>query len=160
MKRFLAILMLIVFVCCIVACGKQGNSKHDAMVKEAIIQLKEYWEQIYDIDGTDIIGYKSDGHFEIKNTRVVTIKDNDIEMFQDVAYIVEFVLFTDFYGNAPFFEETYGNNNVVVYKNGKMEVSNSLIRQYHTETYKFDCSDFIESVDDYNGKYNCIEKLK
>ena len=164
MKRFIAILILIAIVFCFAACGKQDkessaanreNLKHHEIVTEATAQLKKYWQQTY--KEYDV---ETDGYFEIKNVRVITIKDNDIELFQDVAYIIEYELYTDYMGSAPYYENCGVYNNVVVNKNGTMDVKNSLIRIYRNKTYQTDYSSFIAAIDDYNSQYNCIEKLK
>ena len=164
MKRLIAILVLIAIIFCFAACGIQkqessatdtGNLKHHEIVTEATQQLKQYWKQHYKEDDIE-----TDGYFEIKNTRVITIKENEIELFKDVDYIIEYELYTDYMGSAPYYENCGVKNNVVVYKNGTMDVTNSLIRMYRSKTYQTDYSGFIEAIDDYQGQYNCIEKLK
>ena len=167
MKKCIAILALIVVVLSAAACDKQDKEqsgtnqeelKHHEMVTEATEQLKKYWEQ--EFLETKYNDYNTDGYFEIKNTRVITMKDNDIELFQDVAYIIEYELFTDYMGSAPYYENIGIYNNVVVYKNGTMNVVSNLIRQYRNQSYQLDYSGFIEAIDDYHGQYNCTEKLK
>ena len=125
----------------------QGYTTETSYIKENAIWYKE----------DDI---ETDGYFEIKNTRVITIKENEIELFKDVDYIIEYELYTDYMGSAPYYENCGVKNNVVVYKNGTMDVTNSLIRMYRSKTYQTDYSGFIEAIDDYQGQYNCIEKLK
>ena len=162
MKRCIAILLLAAVVLCAAACGKPNNAqsntnlKHDEIVTDATEQLKNYWEQYYKDPKND----SADGYFEIKNTRVITIKANEIEQFQDVAYIIEYELYTDYMGSAPYYENAGVYDNVIVYNNGTMDVSNSLIRAYRSKTYQTDYSGFIDSIDDYHGQYNCVEKLK
>ena len=63
-------------------------------------------------------------------------------------------------GCAPYYENFGVNDNVVVYKNGTMDVASNLIRLYRSKTYQTDYSGFIEAIDDYHGQYNCVEKLK
>ena len=164
MKKCIAIIAVIILVLCFTACGKQDTEsagtnkeipKHHEIVTEATAQLMEYWKQSY--KESDI---EKDGYFEIKNTRVITIKENEIELFKDVAYIIEYELYTDYMGSAPYYENCGVNNNVVVYKNGTMDVVNNLILAYRNKTYQTDYSDFIEAIDDYHGQYNCTEKLK
>ena len=158
MRRFVAILALLAVVFCFTACGKQEkkNLKHHKMVTAATAQLKKHWKQEYqDENKAD-----TDGYFEITNVRVITIKENDIKLFQDVAYIVEYELYTDYYGSAPYYDNYVVDDTVVVYKNGTMDVSQNLIWKYRNTAYQTDFSVFIEDIDDYGGQYNCIEKLK
>lgn len=124
------------------------------MITEAISELKDHWKDVYEKSGDT-----ADGYFEIKNTRVVTIKNNDLEMFSDVQYIIEFELYTDYFGSAPYYEDAGVYDNVVVYKDGTMEVVSHLIVVYRSSTFEVDFSDFIQEIDDYNGYYNCVEKL-
>lgn len=165
MKKCTAIIAVIILVLCFTACGKQDTEsagtnkeipKHHEIVTEATEQLKKYWKQEYQ----DTKHNNTDGYFEIKNTRVITIKENEIELFKDVAYIIEYELYTDYMGSAPYYENCGVNNNVVVYKNGTMDVASNLIRLYRSKTYQTDYSGFIEAIDDYHGQYNCTEKLK
>ena len=104
---------------------------------------------------------ETDGHFEIKNTRVVNIKENNTEEFKNIDYIVEFILYTDYYGSAPYYQIVGIDDTVVVHKDGTMEVQRmNLINNYRAMHYSNDFSDFIKSIDDYGDKYNCIEDLK
>lgn len=164
MKKCIAIILIIISVLCFTACGNPNTEptettketpKHQEIVTEATAQLKKYWKQAY--DEYDI---ETDGYFEIKNTRVITIKENEIERFKDVAYIIEYELYTDYMGSAPYYENCDVNNNVVVYQNGTMDIVSNLIRIYKNETYQTDYSDFIEAIDDYHDQYNCAEILK
>ena len=134
---------------------KEPTKEHNAVITEGIEELKDYWEDLY--EESDVI---TDGYFEIKNTRIITIKNNDIALFDDVKYIIEFELYTDYMGSAPYYENAGTHDNVIVYENGTMDVSNSLIRAYRSKTYQMDYSDFIQTIDDYHGYYNCAEKLK
>ena len=162
MKKGIVVLTLIVLVLSMVACGKQGglpsntNLKHHEIVTAANKQLKDCWKEYYADPENDY----TDGYFEIKNVRVVTIKNNDIELFQDVAYIIEYELYTDFMGTAPYYENCGVDNNVVVYKNGTMDVVSNFIRLYRSKTFQTDYSGFIETIDDYHSQYNCVETLK
>lgn len=130
-------------------------TKYHDIIIDAIEEVKDCWRQHYDEPE-----YKSDGYFESKNTRLITIKDNEIEQFHDVSCIIEFELFTDYYGSSPYYENININDNVIVYKNGTMDVANSPIQMYRAMTFISDFSGFIESIDDYQDQYNCVEKLK
>ena len=84
------------------------NNNNDTMIKEAVELITEYWEELY---AEDDIG---DGYFEIKNTRVIYIKENDIEQFKDKKYIIEFIIYTDYMGTAPYYSNVGMYSNVVV----------------------------------------------
>ena len=158
MKKICALLILITMLF-LSACGntEKDDNKHKESKKEnqivlgAIDVLKEHWEEQYDEMTTD-----SDGYFEIKNTRVVNIKKNKTKEFKDVDYVVEFVLFTDYFGTAPYYMNVEQNDTVVVYKDGSMKMERDVINLYRSRYYTNDFSDFIKSVDDYGDQYNCV----
>lgn len=136
------------------SCGNDNSQKE--LVDDAIEELKLSWEDIYD----NLI-FETDRYFEIKNTRVIEITKNDIEEFEDVDCIIEFVLYTDYFGAAPYYSCIGLSDSVIVYNNGDMEVSSiNLLRSYSGRYYTYDYSDIIKAVNDYGDKYNCVENLK
>ena len=152
MKKICSFLLVLCLFFSLSACG----IKDDDMVSKATNELKNHWEDLYD-DST----VKTDGYFEIKNTRVIEIKKNDIEEFEDVEYIVEFVLYTDYFGAAPYYSYAGISDSVIVYDNGDMEVAGiNLLREYSSKHYTYDYSDIIKTVNDYGDKFNCVENLK
>ena len=161
-KTFLALLMLISITVslCLVSCDSKKS-----MVEDAIETLEKYWEDLYDEDEKP--WSDADGHFEIKNTRVIKIKNNlkeDDEAFQyfgDVAYVIEFVLFTDYFAAAPYYKEYRTANSVAVYENGDFEVCPlNLFDLYTGHTFIYDYSGIIEEIVDYGNEFNCVKKLK
>ncbi|MBR2013005.1 MAG: hypothetical protein IJ995_02180 [Clostridia bacterium] len=153
MKKFLAIFLLFILSISLTACG---NDAQENMINDAVEELKSEWEDIYDDSRVE-----TDGYFEIKNTRVIEIKRNDIEEFEDVDYIIEFLLYTDYFGSSPYYSYSGTSDSVIVYDNGDMEVSSTnLLRWYSTKHYTFDYSDIIKTVNDYGDNFNCVENLK
>lgn len=160
MKRVVCVLLAVLsLVVCLgsTGCNSEGSKaeskSENKVVTEAITVLEHYWKTVYQ----DEIG---DGYFEIKNTRVVSIKENDTEEFKDVSSIIEFELYTDYFGSAPYYSNVAMHNNVVVYTDGSMEVSSNVINTYRNKHYTADFSGFVESVDDYADDYNCVKDLK
>ena len=160
MKRIAFLLFSLFLILCLVSCSGSSfdynndpTSSYDAVINKSITALKSEWKGIYNEFGRD-------GYFEIKNTRVIEIKDNDISAFKDVKYIVEFILFTDYYGSAPYYSEAVVSNVAVIYKNGNAEITGNLFRRYSSATYSYDYSDIIKNIVDCGDKYNLIEYLK
>ncbi len=151
MKKALPLVLVFVLMLILPSCQ---NDKQDKKISAAVAELKSYWKDFYSENE------KTNGYFEIKNTRVIHIKENDTEEFQDVDCIVEFVLFTDDFGSAPYYVHFLQYDCVVVYRDGTMEVQNNPISKYRATYYVIDYSHFIGSVEDLGGQYNCIEKLK
>ena len=153
MKRAIAILLILFLLVGMSACGKPEK---DETVLQAIQELKEAWKQDYATRATH-----TDGYFEIKNTRVIYIKDNSVAHFEDVACIVEFELYTDYYGSAPYYMDAGRLDSVTVYKDGTMEVNPmNPILIYSRATYTTDFSDLIGAITDYGTQYNQTTKLK
>ena len=162
MKK-LALILAVVLLFSLTACadaaqsGTQGSGAEGKIISQAAEELKKEWEAIYDGDSmTD-----TDGHFEIKNTRVIIFRENDIKEFENVAYIVEFELYTDYFGAAPYYYSADICSSVVVYEDGTMEVArHNLIEAYSAKYYSYDYTAFIEAVNDYGSEYNCTETLR
>lgn len=155
MKKAALIILSFVLVLCLTACDNNASSKP---VNDAIRELKAEWTDIYN---SQLNGLECDGYFEIKNTRVVKIDKTDIEIFSDIDYIIEFVLYTDYFASAPYYSSDGGYDSVIVYKDGSMEISRSnLLRTYRSRYFNSDFSDIIKEVYDYGDKYNCVEHLK
>ena len=150
MKK-ISIILLVLALCFLKACSSTKSA-----VKPAREKLIERWEEIYNNSQK-----QKDGHFEIINTRVITVKENNLEDFKDVKYIVEFVIFSDYNGSAPYYSQATISNSVVVYKNGEMKVpNNNLLKVYSMESNEYDYSNIIESIKDYGDDFNITKKLK
>ena len=153
MKKVISLLLIVILALGLCSC----NIGKDKRVLNAIDTLKEYWAEEYSKDL-----YKEnncDGYFEIINTRLIEIKENNTAMFKDVDYIVEFELFTDYFCNGLYYENVSMYDTVIVYKDGTTKVDSDYITRYRSTTFSNDFSAFIESVENYGDKYNCVEKL-
>ena len=173
MKKLLACLFAFVMLLSMTACGskeddepkKVKESKKDKEIVAAIEMLEEKWAEIYEDES-----YENDkGYFEIKNIRKIKIKDTlsvdaecaDLanETFGNVDYILEFVLYTDYYSSSQPFQ-THIYNEIVVHEDGSMEFSARLLTNYATRVYDYDYSGIIESIEDYGSLYNYQKNLK
>ncbi len=137
------------------------DEKYNEMVSKAIKTLENKWKEIYN-DPEDAMYEKTDGYFEIKNVRVVEIKENNVELFENVEYIVEFILFSDYFAYEPdYYFDAQMYNSVVVYEGGTMEVEQkNFFRVHVSKTYDADLSDIIQSITDLGDQYNCVNYLK
>lgn len=152
MKKLVSVILLLSFIFCLTSCGEDNNND---MVEKAVKGLENTW--IGNYYGNEI----QDWHFEIKNTRIIKIKETDIEEFKDVDYIIEFVLFTNYYNSSPYYSSVGMYDSVTVYSNGEMEVPKTNLLKYYTMShYSSDYSDIIGSIDDCGAKYNRSKKLK
>ena len=161
MKRI--ILALLTLIICLTLTSALGENlpienQYDARVQSAIEALKLEWVEKYAqyID--------ADVHLEIKNTRIVFIKDDAHEvheMFENVDYIVEFVLFSDLFGNPQYFFQWTTNDTVVFLKDGSAEVAHTnYLRIYVSRVFSYDFSGIIDSVEDLGAVYNQVFLLK
>ena len=155
MKRISVLLLVLILSFGLSACSSNKND----MISKAVNELKNHWKETYE-EMYDRINIETDRYFEIKNTRVISIKENDTDVFKDIDYIIEFVLYTDRYGSAPYYPNVGMYDNVVVFKDGSMEVQSTVMQSYIAHYYIDDLPDIIKSIDDYSDKYNCVENLK
>ena len=175
MKKLALFLVLVLLTgLCLSGCG----NPHEEMILEAIEELEDYWTDVY--DAADELDAQYDGvvdaergrYFEIKNTRVIEMAE---EVFDDdPVYVIEFLLFTDYYGSDMLMSASYtnvlgqkGQSTVLVYSDGSMKVvdNGAVINQY--ANYHMmeiagafeDAGAIIKAVDDYGDAYNCVKTL-
>ena len=166
-RRWMALAMVLVMLLTVTACKSKKKKStaptQDETVVAAVETLEKYWIEFYKQEQYE----GEDGYFEIKNTRKIEIKDTvtgadaDVaaEMFGDVDYIVEFVLYTEYYPQS-YVSQAPLSDRVIVYDDGRMEVGRDLFKDYSARVYSFDYSGIVESVEDYGDKYNCKKNLK
>ena len=158
MKKIMAVLLAVVMMLAMVACSEKKNDKHDEVITKAVEELKKAWKESYDIDEeNDAV---KDRYLEIKNTRVITVLTNDITEFLEVSYIVEFELFSDYLDTSPYYQNARVFNNVLVYRDGHMEVGSNVLKTYQDKVSGVDVYELvIDTIDDYQGAYNWSGKV-
>ena len=153
MKKFLVLLLIL----CLLLCG--CSSKSDApeiekgqekYITDATDALIKFWKAEYSDSNI------SDNHLEIKNTRIITIKDNSNEYFSDIECIVEFVLFSNYIDTAPYYLNVGVYDSVIFYKDGTLEVSPNYFNLYRGRTFSSDFSDVIDTIYDFEHYFNRI----
>ncbi len=160
MKKFL--LCLLVAALLIPA----GLCEAELDAAAAVEVLKDYWRnEVYSF------AEELPGYLEIKNTRVVVIADEiGIEdafeqeqaekCFGGVDYIVEFMLYADMLGAAPYYQNADSWNCVAVREDGSMEVLiENPFDAYRARTYSLDVSGIVADVIDLNQEYNAVYHL-
>ena len=162
MKKLLSILLIMTFMFCLTGC--KGR---DERVLDAIEELSDFWEDYY--DEHDI----KDAYLEIANTQIINIERNirvdenhqeRANRFEKIDYIVEFDLLSNAFdfdseNSSEYYSSYLTNNCVVVYKNGKSEVTNNLFNYYRASTYSTDFSGIIDSIENFHGEYDQIIEL-
>lgn len=89
--------------------------------------------------------------YQIIDARIITIKENDIELFKDVDCIVEFVLFTNYFGTAPYYCNAGIYDTVSIYRDGHAEINRqNPFYVYRTQTF----------ITDFSGIIACIENVE
>ncbi len=137
-----------------VADNKRGTvveEWQDEYIKKAIESLKTHQKKLLTSD--------DDQYLEIKNTRLITIKDDANDpygIFDDVECVVEFMLLTNYYGVSPYY--FYTTDSYAVYKNGTVKAHDafSWYRQTNDST---DFSKFIGEIYDLDDYYNEVYDL-
>ena len=145
MKKLSTIILLIGIILCFSACD---NSTHNDIITNAITELENTWETNY-----QNANINTDKYFEIKSTRIISIKENDIDEFNNVNYVVEFVLFTNYFDTAPYYSCLGQWDCVIVYENGDMEVPRkNIFSNYSTMNFDYDYSNIIDEITEYKDK--------
>ena len=166
MKKHTTLFILITLVSCLMLNGCAGKgiaNKSDKRVLNAINVLQEHWESVY--EEYDTI---KDKHLEIINTRIINIKSKinseevsgEEDLFNQIDYVVEFELLSNYYDTSPFFFNAYVDNWVVVYKDGTSKVSRNLLNIYRATTYSSDFSPIIESIEEFNSRYDQVLEIE
>ena len=141
--------------------GYWVDANTNEIVTQAIESLKQEWGVVY----SDDIYLEGEGFLEIKNTRILYTFDNidegtAAELFGDVDYIVEFLLYTNLYESAPYYMNHGLYDTVTFYSDGSIEVpAMSLLHLYRNYTLTYDFSTIVESVEDLGSAYNAVYTL-
>lgn len=148
MKKLICIFMALIMCLAMTACNNKG--KAEELVDKAADALSVKWKTIYD-DSPFNVG--DDRHLEIKNTRIVYIKDTGIEELKDVECFVDFVLFSNYSGTAPYYTAIDAYDSVAVFKDGTVDCDLDVITVY-TGVYGNDFAGLIDHIEDYGSDYN------
>lgn len=136
-------------------CARQQAEEpapYEEQVTLALQALKEKWENDY------YANYAADEKYlEIKNTRLFVIRDGlEIPYFEDVAYVVEFVLFSNYMRSAPLYLDVNTGDTVVIKKDGTAEVGVDILSVYMARTFSADFSGIIDEIYDYQDRYDQV----
>lgn len=158
MKKLLAaVLVLVIGVMALTACS--GSVAKDERIDKAVAALKDYWTGYYtEMSESENDRANGDWYLEIKNTRLVELGEVEKEPLKDVKYVVEFMIYTNFYGVAPYYSNIDVRNTVFIYKDGTVEAGSvSGIPQYIAMYYE---APPIANVHDYGTQYNAVYHLE
>ena len=159
----LAILGLILAFCCVAGLSvgltlllshtpeQADDTSLSERVDTAISILEEGWANLI------ADGYAAGNYLEIRSTRVVEILPNDNRYLSDIDYIVEFILYSDLYGSAPYYSNAGIYDSVLFYRDGSVDVLRiNPIRAYSNTSYNYDYSDFLGEIYDFGAAYNQV----
>ena len=128
-------------------------SKQDVHVRKALEAVKDYWADIYAKSKSGM-----GPEIRIKNTRVIRLKSTAGECwdyFQDVAYAIDFEIYSDYFGSAPYYTNAGIGDMVLIKEDGSVSVQwNDAFHAYSQWCFSYDYSDLIESVEDCGSYYN------
>lgn len=132
------------------------DAEREEYVKKSIKELKSHWRDE---------SKNADGTLKILNTRVFTINGKTSykyynEYFTGVKAIVEFELYTDFYGSAPYYVNIGKANAVWIMEDGSVKMAEKLIPDIMKKTYVMDLGDLFAEIDNVGAKYNETFDLK
>ena len=154
------ILVLLLIVGCVLLSSCDKMEEYDAVICRAMDVLVDSWSEIYE-KTPDI----TDRYLEIKNTRVIKIKENPNEKFaeifgdKEIDYIVEFILYSNYFDSAPYYSNIGREDCVVFFSDGEIDMIQNPLNRYRNTTYNSDFSDIIESIADLGPAYNHVFHL-
>lgn len=178
MKRIVSLVLAFILVCCMItilsiltACHQANPQEQNdlieisqsdkTLIEDAIKLLEDEWEVIAVEDECN------NGYLEIKNTRILHTDSSEIAKalgVDGVESIVEFIIFTDYYGASPYYYETQYMNNVVFFSDGSSSVITNAVQMYSSRTYDaalkncsftvIDCGSTFNQIFDLEGKLN------
>ena len=147
-RRAVLIVICFALICSAALASQVVPAGDDARVIAALDALKVKWTEHAALRD-------SDGYMRIINTRVVQLKEGKDDFFEGVDCIVEFVFFTDYLGQAPYYTIPGVYDSVAVYEDGSCKVqATNMMDQCQSRCYKVDYSENVESVTDYGDAYN------
>ncbi len=153
MKK-IAALVSALLLCFAAGCG--NKTANEETIDKAAELIGEKWESVYDESPFEV---GKDRHLEVKNTRIIRVKDTGLEELENVDYVIDFLLFTNYSGTAPYYTAVDYYNSVAVYKDGSMDCDLDVFAIF-TGAYGNDFDRLIESVEDYGSEYNRVIKVK
>lgn len=141
----------------------------DKLVSQAANLLKDYWRTKVFAPGK-YVSNEERGYLEILNTRVTYIRHDFAtqaeydtktdSMFSNVYCVIDFVLLSDYYGSAPYYNNIDMYNCIVVNLDGSMEMSNlPFFDLYRSRSFNTDFSPIIESVHNLGSAYDAVYYL-
>ena len=165
MKKYLKPFILLLSLTVLLILSGCGSTKtetqkvkgNDKRVLDAIEIISGCWNENYTNSKLNI----EDKYLEITNTKIVNIKPNDISLFKNIDYIVEFSLESNFYNSAPYYSNIGSRDSfVAVYTDGNCEVlGTNPFHSYIRQNGPTDFEDIIESIDNYHGEYDQVLEL-
>ena len=148
LRRLTAAALCLMLLCCAASAGTIVPAEDDARIRMALEALKENWTGHMSLWG-------GDGYMRIINTRVVQLKEGKDDFFAGVDCIVEFVFYTDYLNQAPYYTIPGVYDTVAIYEDGSCEVrATNMMDQCQSRCYKVDYAENVESVADYGDAYN------
>lgn len=151
--------------------GSTLDIKTTELINLSTEKIKKHWKEKYKdtLESNYDFVIPPDGYLEIKNVRLITLKDEHIEKFdntmedydfENIKYVVEYTLFSDYYGSHPYYVDTGGSDSVWIYKDGHMEVHDTTpFEVYRSVYYDSDFSGIIDTVQDFASEFNATYNL-
>ena len=153
MKKITLLIAMLMLTVALSSCGGTPGREYVKEVEAAIAAVKDEWRG-YNRD----LGFEP--YLEIKNTRIVFVEEDAGEHFDNYDYVVEFVLFTNYYGSAPYYDNIGLNDSVVVYTDGSIEVQDkNPFVLYRSRTFDSEFSGIIKNIVDLSSSYNQVIKI-
>lgn len=171
-KLFTLLLALaLALVCCPAGAESAEAAAPWGTPEEAALAARDMLLEAWKAEYADPRMPHRSGDLDIRSTRVFAIAEHPevfmpdgspmkaASMFDGMAYVVEFVVLTDYYGTGYPIITTGYNDHVILYRNGSGKVGTSPIRQYFGRTYSYDLDGIVTEITDLGGQLNGVWDL-
>lgn len=154
-RMLLPALLLAIFLFSSCTQGESKSQEYDGEVQTALAEIKKQWQNLYD-QIPDLEPY-----LEVKNTRLIFLRKDNEELLEDTHMIVEFILYSNYMGSAPYYDDAGQYNCVAFYEDGSMEVlRGNPFNEHRSRTYSSDFSGIIDSIEDCGSAYDQIIQME
>ena len=147
LKKALTLILAFSMLLSVMLFTTSCSSGKDADVINAVRSMEDHYHDTF--KDRDL---PTSGYLRILNTRKITVKDNAPDRLADVRCVVEFVIYVDFYGMAPYYTNLL--HSVTYYKDGHFENlrGGSVIQNFLVMSGDFN-ADYYE-IEDFGDAYN------
>ena len=134
----------------------KADSEKEEYVKKAVKDVKKSYKKRF-ADTRDT-GKKTDGTVEIINTRLFMINSNTSypyykEYFDGAKALVEFEIYSDYFGTAPYYTNAKPFMDILIMEDGSIDYCMGM-RRIISKTFDADLKDLFSECENFGSAFN------